>query len=306
MTGAGSSTLAFVKEDSLGTLPGTPTYYQPGRDVTVDELSIDNQLQRLREAGKVEAANSLAGRLDGTLSLSWAMDATLHQHVRDIVFNDGGTGFKSGEAATSRWYIGSKYFDGGTTDTVERELIGCIPLEYSISYEAGTNTIRENLTLGFGEETANTSITPPSITTPTDGDETAFHGLDLSIDGVATTREQSATLSFSNISRFQNGASRSPEAAVLANPETSLDLTAIYGGRQYQDLAYGGSGVSDPQDSLSNVSGQLTLSDAGATVATYSLPKLKPTNYDWSGVINGDEDLTDPVSWHVNGGVSIT
>jgi len=309
MTGAGSASMAFVKEASFRTLPGTPTYYLPGRNPTIDELSLDNVLTRLRTPSNAEAVDSLAGNLEGSFAATWNMSADTHADVRDIVFNDGGSGFVSGLAPSSRWYLGAEYVDdtGTATDTVERELEGCIPLEYTITYQQDTNSIRESVTFGYADEVTNTSFTPSSITGPTDGSCVPFHGLSVDVDGVTVEDEQSLTLTYNNISRFQRGSSRTANNAVLAQPEGTLDITAIYHGRKFQDLAYGGSGVSTTQDTpLENVSGTLTFSSEGATVATFELPKLKPDTYDWDDLINADTDLTDPTTFHINDGVSIS
>lgn len=306
MTGGGSSTVAFVKESSFQTEPGTPTYYLPGRNVTVDEANLQNTLQRLREPDTAEAVDSLSGNLEGAFSASWAMSADTHADVRDIVFNDAGGGFTSGLATTSSWYLGLDYIDGTSTSTVERNLTGCIPLEYSISYDQGTNTINESLTMGYADETKGTTITPSSISGPTDGSEVPFHGFTLDVDAATVNKLQSATLSFSNIARFQRGTSRTPVDAIAATPQVTLDASAIYNTDDYLELAYGASGSTSTQDNLTNVTGTVTLDSAGTTVATYSLPKLKPDNYDWSDLVNGDTDTTDPVTYHVNGGVSIS
>jgi hypothetical protein len=305
MTGAGSASLAFVKEDSFGTLPGDPTYYLPGRNPTIQDLSLDNVLSRLREPGNAEAVDSLAGNLEGAFGVSYAMSNDVHGDVRDIVFNDGGTGFTSGLATTSRWYTGVDYVDGTTVSTAERELSACIPLEYQIQYQQGQNTIRETLTMGYADESLNTAITPGSITGPTDGNDVPFHGAELTVDATVIDREQSITLSFSNISRYQRGSSRTATNAVLAAPETTLDVAAIYGGNDTLELAYGGTSATAPEDQLTNVSGDLTFDVGGTTVATYSFAKLKPDSYEWADLLDEETDLTDPVTYHVNGGISI-
>lgn len=300
MTGAGSATVAFVKESSFKTLPGTPTYYRPGRNLTVEEAELSNALTRLREDGNEEAVDSLAGTLEGAFSASWVMSNDTHDDVRDIVFNDSGTGFTSGAATSSAWYLGVDHLNG----TTERALSGVIPLEYSISYEQGA-PIRESATFGYADESTNTSITPSSITGPSDGNDVPFHGAQLDVDANTQTKLQSCTLTFSTISRFHRGPDRIAKDAVLAAPTTTLDATTIFGGNNKLELAYGGSGNTTTQDALSNVSGSLSFSVGGVTVATYTLSKLKPDTYTWQDLVNADADITEPVSYHVNGGISI-
>jgi len=58
MTGAGSATLAFGYEGSFfGSITdedgdGSADYYKFGRDPTEQDVSLDNQLQRLHEPGR--------------------------------------------------------------------------------------------------------------------------------------------------------------------------------------------------------------------------------------------------------------
>ena len=195
----------------------------------------------------------------------------------------------------------SDYLDG----TAERELLGCTPVEYSVSYEQGGMTTY-SLSMLYADETESASITPTDVTQVSDGSSVPFHGTTLTIDGVDVTKLQSATLSISNIARFQRGGETTPVDAVIAAPETTLDMSAIFSGPEKRlDLAYGGGGVSEPQDQLSSVSASLALTSKGGTsVATYSLPKLKPDSYSWADLIDAETDLTEPTTFHVNGGVT--
>lgn len=307
MTGAGSASLAFAKESSFGSLPADPTYYLPGRNPVVQNLSLQNQLARMRTPDNAEAVDSLAGNLEGAIAVSYAMSADTHEHVQDIVFNDGGTGFDgAGHATTSRWYLGVDYMDSvSTTATAERVLKSTIPLEYQLQYQQGTNTVQETLTMGYADEEKNTAITPGSITGPTDGNDVPFHGTSLTVDGATVEKLQSAQLSFSNLSRFHRDASRTAVDAVCGPVETSLDMAAIYSTNDYLEAAYGGDGATSPQDQLASVAGELEFDVDGTSVATYTLPKLKPDSYEWADLIAGDTDLTDPVTYHVNGGVTV-
>lgn len=311
MTGAGSATVAFAEEPSFLTAPSDPTYVRPGRNPQVGEANLQRQLQRMRVEDEPEAVDSLAGNLEGAFSITYSMSADTHGSIRDLVFNDGGAGFVHGHANSSRWYLGVEYLDSPTTTaTAERVLQGCIPLNYDISFNQGTNTIRESLSMGYADEERNTSITPGSITGPTDDSDVAFHGLDLQIDGVSVQKLQQATLSFSGpLYRFQRGTDPRPLDAILAAPSKSLQTTATFGdqGTDHLELAYGSSsGASSTQDRLDNVAATATFDVEGTTVASYSLPKVKPTQYGWSDLVNPDTDLTEPVQWHVNGQIQVS
>mgnify|MGYP000126753414 CR=1 FL=1 len=304
MSGSGSATVAFGKEGPFNDDPANITeYYLPGRNATVEEIELQRALERLSDPDVVEAIESIAGRIEGALSANWAVSADIHEHVRDIVFNDGGTGFTHGQAATSAWFIGLDHLSG----TVERVATGVTPTEYSLSYNDDQNTITASLTAIYADERKNASISPTDITGPTEGSTVPFHGFSLDVDGTAIKTLQSATLSITNIAQFITGPESTPIDAVIAQPETSLQFNGIVDGPDALDLAYGGGGqsVSEIQDSVGAVPGTATLSQAGGTVATYDLPRVEPDTYNWAELV-GSEPTTEDVQAHVNGGLTVS
>ena len=307
MTGAGSATLAFAHEQTLGgslvdsDSDGTPEYFKAGRNATLTELELSNALERMREGDQVEAVESKAQNLEGAVAVEATVSKDVHPEVEKLVFNDAGTGFKTGLASSATFFAGVDYIGG----TAERALAGCIPLEYSIDYEQGGD-VTYTLTMAYTDESPNTSITPSSITGPSDGNDVPFHGFALTVDGTTVAKLQSCSLSISNISRFHWGADRNPIDAVIAAPETTLDADAIFSGPSRLELAYGSAGATSTQDSLTSVSGSIGLSVGGSTVSTYNLPKLKPDTYSWNDLISAENDLTDATSFHVNGGVTVS
>lgn len=300
MTGAGAGSLAFAKESSFATLPSDPTYYQFGRDVQVTEATLDNQLERLRDAGAVEAAESIARNAEGGFTAEAAMSSDVFSDVLDLVF-DGSGSFSGPAAPSGRVFLGVEMLGG----PIERELIGCIPTEFTLQYQQSSNTIRHTLAMAYGEEEHNTSITPTSPTGPTDGSTVPFHGFELTVDGNVAVKEDTASLTISNIARFHRGSSRTPADAVLANPQTTLDLTATLDTQDNLQLAYGGSAASSIQDAVDGVSGSVVFSNDAGTVSTATLPTLTVTNYGWSNPIAPD-DAAESVSWNVDGGVSFS
>jgi len=308
MTGAGSGSLAFGKEQSfLGSLTtdgdSNPEYWQFGRNTAITELSMDTMLQRLDEEGAVESVESVKTGFEGAFAIESTISSDVHNDVEDLVFNDGGTQFKSGRPQTATIYTGVDYLDG----TTERALEGCTPVDYSINYTEG-GLLTYQLRFLYADETPSASITPTNVTEVSDGTSAVFHSLDLDIDGVDVSKLQDATLSISNISRFQRGGEGpTPVDVVIAAPETTLDATAIYGGRDRLDLAYGSAGASGPQDRLGSVPATWDITVDGTAVSTYNLAKIKPATYEWSDVINsGDTDTTDPTTFNVDGDPAVT
>lgn len=307
MTG-GAATVAFGKETSfMGALEdsdsdGNPEYYLPGRNLQIQTVELSNALRRMRTPDSAESVESIAGNLEGAFTAEWVLNADRVGDVHDIVFNDAGTGFTDGVAATSRWFTGIDYIGG----TAERELIGVTPTEFRVEYTEG-GMIRQSLTAVYGDEESNTSITPSNIQTAGDGQSVPSHGADLTVDTVSQTKLESATLSVSNIARFQRGASRTPLEAVIAAPEATLDVEAVFSEADQLELAYGGGGsaATTPQDSLAEASGTLSFDVDGATATTYNLSAMKADSYGWEDLVAADSDLSESVSLQVNG-VSIT
>ncbi|WP_049986827.1 hypothetical protein [Halobellus rufus] len=306
MSGSGSTPVAFGKEAEFnGALvnDADPDYYLSGRNTTIEEIELPRALERLSDPDVVEAIESIAGRIEGAFQANWAVAADVHEHVRDIVFNDGGTGFTHGQAATSKWFIGVDHLSG----TVERALGGVTPTDYSLSYNDDQNTITASLTAIYASESKSASITPANIIGPETDSTVPFHGFSLDVDGATVKTLQSATLSISNIAQFITGPESEALDAVIAEPTTDLQFNAIIDGPDHIELAYGGGGqsVDDIQDSVGAVPGTITLSQAGADVATYDLPRIEPDTYSWSDLVSSNP-TTEDINAHVNGGLTVS
>jgi len=306
MTGAGSSTAVIGTESGFKSGVDADGFYHFGRNPSVTTLDLQNQLQRLSEAGAIQSVESVKGNFEGAFTVEATVNGGTHSKIKEIVFNDGGTGFTTGLAQSGEVVVGSEYIDPGASTTGEklRSLRGVIPTDYELTYEQG-GMVTYTLTMLYATEEDATA--PSDVTTPTGGEDAAFHAVTLDIDGTTITDLQSATLSYSNLYRFQRGTPTEPIQAVLAKPEASLDVTAIFKGPDRQlDVAYGSQGATTPADRLSSVTGEFDITVNGTAVSTHTLPQLKPDTYSWSDLINdGDTDHTEDVSYHVNGQVSV-
>lgn len=302
MTGAGSSTLLFGFEGAF--LGSSPTqWYHFGRNPTVNELDLQNQLERLREAGLIQAAESRKTNFEGAISVSATVNAATFDRVREAVFNDNGTGFQTGRPNSMEILAGSKYLTETGVSSQYRALKGGVPTDFSVSYEQG-GMVTFDLSIIYGDENPDQSVPDAAnITSPGGGDDTAFHDFNLVVDSVSVPKLQSAELSFSNLYRFHFGADPTPVDASLAAPQATLSLNATYAADKRLNTAYG-QDVS-PTDQIDAVDGNITL-DAGAQdVATFTLPRIKPDTYSWNDLINADADLNEQIEHHVNGQVSI-
>lgn len=312
MSGAGSGTLLIGKESSFkGSVvdddsDSNPDYYHFGRNPSVQTLNLQNQLQRLSEAGAIQSVESVKGNLEGAFGVQATVNAATHDVIKEIVFNDSGQGFTTGLAQSAEVIAGSEYIDfgGSTTGEKLRALKGVIPTDYEINYEQG-GMVTYTMTCLYATEDDATQ--PTDVTKPTGGEDAAFHSVTLDIDGTTITDLQSATLSYSTLYRFQRGTPTEAIQATLAKPEATLDTTAIFKGPDRQlDVAYGSQGATTPADRLNSVTGSFDITVNGTTVSTHTLPQLKPDTYSWSDLINdGDTDHTEDVTYHVNGQVSV-
>lgn len=298
MTGGGAAQVAFAPEPSpFEDLPADPTYIRPGRNITVEEASLSNALERMRVPDEAESVESIAGRVEGAFSVSWAMSADRIGDVQPIIFNDSGTGFVPGQAATSKWFLGLDYLTG----TAERALVGVTPQEYTLEWNAEDNTVTESLTAVYQDEELNTSITPTSIQGAGTGETVPFHGASLDLNTVAQTKLQSFSLTISDIARFQWGADRNALDAVINAPKASVDLEAIFTETDQLKSALGGSSATTTQDSIDEVSAVIGLSEGGSTATEYTISAGKPDQYDWNALVEADPDTTESVQLQGNG-----
>lgn len=307
MTGAGAGELLIAREQSLGgslvdgDTDGNADLYAPGRNESLDELNLQRQLQRMREADAVESVESIAQNLEGAVAISATISSDVHDEIEKIVFNAGpGSSFTSGRANSAAIFTSIDYLSG----TATRKLIGCIPLSYEVSYTQGEN-VTYTLTMGYQDEERDVTIPTGDITRVSDDTSAPFHEFDLTVDAGSVAKLQSATLTIDNIARFQRGTSHTPVDAVIANPQTTLDAEVIINTTSKLELAYGADSATATQAAMNSVSGSVAVAANGTTVSTYSLPQLKPDQYGWNQIIDV-EDATETYTMHVNGGVTVS
>jgi len=302
MTGAGSATAAFALEESYGgplvdeDSDGTPEWYQPGVNVTVGDLSVENALERIRYPNDPTPAGSREGDFEGAANVSFTLtDDNWH----DLVFADGGTALPNSPmlAPSSTWYFAVEMPDGTVE---ERTPTGAIVTEAAINYQQG-GEITVDLTMVYGDEPDD--VTTPAdadIQQPTDDQVFTWHGTTLDVNGVGQSIMQSATLSLSGLARFRRGQSRHPFDAVVGAVEPSLSSDATFTESDQQQLAYGGSSATSPQETIDKTTGTLTFENGNGTTIGYNLSGLQPTSYSWSDLVAPDSDLSEPIDYHVS------
>lgn len=304
MTGAGSGQLLLAHEQTFkGSLvdsdnSGSPDWYQVGRDPTLpDGPTISRNLQRLNSGQSVESEESVAQNVNGSVTIDAVVSEDVHKEIEQFVFNDNGVQFQTGRPNTARIFVSSDYL-GGNQDRV---LFGCIPQDYSVSYEQG-GLVSYSLQVGYAEERTDQSLPLTDITPVTDGSSAIFHGFDLQYDGISVAKLQSAELSISNIADWHYDGEPIPDDAVIRKPETSLDFTAIVTSQtpDRTEVQYGAANADTIQDTMASVAAEFAIGVAGSNLSTYQLSAVKPDSTSWANTIASD-DTTESVSCHVNG-----
>lgn len=293
MTSAGSARVAYAVEDSYGSLPADPTWIQPGIDITVSDLTVDQALERSRQPGDPTPAGSREGNWEGALALSWTLtDAGFH----DLVFADAGTDLPSGvaRAPSATWYLEMELPDGSREP---RMAAGAVVQDASINYQQGDD-VTVDLTILYGDEPDSVSPVSVDIQQPSEADAYSWHGASFSVDGLSQPLMQSATLSLSGLARFRRGQDRHPYDAVVDAIQPSFSTDAVFTERDQLALAVDDVD-SGSYEQVDAVPGEFALENGAGDTITYTLSELQPTSYEWSDLVAPDADLSEPIEYHV-------
>jgi hypothetical protein len=306
MTGAGTGTLvAAGEQDFMGSLvdddtDGTPDLFHLGRNPTISELSLSNELEEMREGDEAWSVESVKQNFEGAIAVEAAVSEDVHTDIEEQLVLNATDTVVPGVSTSGRIFAGVNYPSGQATE----EYLGCIPLSYDVSYEQGGN-VTYSLSMAYADQKPDPSTDLTTATEVTDGSTVGFHDFDLSIDGTTVADMQSATLSLSELSRFQRGGSPTPNRGVTAAPSASLDVEAIFTSPSRLDLARGSS-TSAPPDRLDSVPGTITINaPSGGALRTFELDNLKPDTHNWNEIL-GTEDTTDSTTFNVTGRPAVT
>jgi hypothetical protein len=305
MTGAGTATVAYLHEpvDNYMGSPSDTDYKVPGKDPSIEDITISNALRRMRIDDNTAVADAIATNFEGSFSLSFAHTNPWYlNHVFGEPPVDGGEAaapysytwtFTDGRVQSSRWYMGLDYLSG----TAERVLEGTVFGQMQVECHIG-EPIRVSLTGFYGDESKNTSITPGSCVGT--GTPLIFHGGSIEVpDSNALTKMDSATLDISTGARAQRGWDRHPLDAVIGAPEVSLDVTKTVTETDQLELAYGG--TSGPQTQVNGAgSGTLSFASPGDTSLEFQLDTVTPDEYGWDDLVAGETDTAESWSAYVN------
>lgn len=294
MTGAGSAEVAYRVESNYLSA-GAGSWIQPGVDVQVTDLTIDNQPNRNRQPDNNTPERSRVGNFSGTIGVTWALTDT---NWHDLVPTSGGSLSGVGPAAPSaEWYFSTGALDSANAQFSQDLTAAGAALQNAEVQHQENEDVTVSATIPFGGVSGNT---PTSITQPSASDVFTHHGASLSIGGTAQSGLTSATLSLANLSRFRQEASRTPLDAVVGATSPELSTDANFTEADQLEAAIGGNSVTSIADQIDgHASGSLDFTNGAGTTISYSLTRLQPANYQWTDLINADGDLSEPVTYHV-------
>lgn len=295
MTGAGSATGAYAVEDEYGELPSDPTWIQPGLNMTVSDLTVDQALSRIRGPTDPTPKGSRLGDFEGALGISWDLtDANYHE----LVFADDATALPNSpmRAPSSAWYLAVELPDGSVEP---RTPTGTIVPEATVNYEQG-EAISAELTMLYGYEPDDVDEPDDSdIERPSESDVYSWHGASFDVDGLNQPLMSSASLSLAGLARFRRGQERHPYDAVVDAIEPEFQTDAVFTERDQLALAVDDVDDSDIEE-MDAVDGEFALENGQGDTITYTLSDLQPTSYGWADLIAPDADLTESIQYHVS------
>lgn len=300
MTSAGSARVAYEKEDSFGTLPGTPTWVQPFENINIPSWSFDNAMNRNRQPDDPRPDAAREGPLRGSLTVSGALTDT---NFHDLVFPESSnTSLATGawNAPTATWYL-EQGLPGGTDQEVF--LARAFVESVTWNYQQGED-VTVDLNIRFGdlpEVGGSHGSAPGSISQPSKADIVRWHGTSFQVNAAEVNKLESLSLTIGNMARFTGGQQRKPTGATGGAYEPVLTANAIIEDNDQYQLALGGSSETSPQDDIDTSSGTLAFDkEDGTTVVTYNLSDLTPNSYGWDSLADPDVDTTEALEFFVD------
>lgn len=303
----GTRTIAYLHEPDgnyLGS-PSDTTYKIPGKNPSVEDLSIENALQRMRYPDDPQTLDSIAQQFEGAIGLSWTQTEPWYlNHVYGDPPTAGGETsapytytwtFTPNLIQSSRWFMGLNHASG----TVERSIKGAVFPQLQFQISVGEE-VRVTATGFYGDEQYNTSVTPGSLHGKS-APPMVFHGGSLEIPNSTTiVKPQEATLEINTGGRAQRAWQRKPIDAVIGNVETSLNLSKIITGGSQLTLAYGNSTAPSTSGVDGAATGTLRFESDGTPALEHQLTRVTPNSYNWQDLANRDADVLEDIQYNVD------
>jgi len=296
MTTAGTAAVALSPEASFnGSLSDDTDWFQPGVDISVTGPSIERNQEAKRQPDETTPAAHRPGQLNGSATIGFAMAGDT-QRWEKAVFHGGGSNNDlpqtGGKAPSYHVFFGSQFLDGSDTSITAT---GAVVTDAELSFEDGGDAT-VSLTIEFAE-------TDDSATTPSTGDITQpsasavypYHSLSLDVGTVTQTNLNSASLSVNSLHRLRYGLDQVAQAAVVDAIEPEASTDAVYTEEDQLTLATTGTGGGSLVDTADLT---FELTNTNGTVQTYTVTGARPDSYEWSSLVDPEDDLAESVTFN--------
>lgn len=297
MPQAGNARVAYRVEDGFLDPDTEADWKQPGVNISVNDLSIDNELERVRQPDDATPIGSREGNVLLQASVEFVL--TDDNWAVDLLPLDGGTLSGSGRVVpTAEWVFEVEYLDADTTiDDETVTLAGAAVQEATVSYSDG-EFVSVELTLIGGGLSGN-APSAGGIIQPDDDDVFTQHSVDISVGGRDAEVIQSATLSLNNLAERSEQQERTPRAMVTGAIEAEWETEAVFAEPDQLELATGDTTASIGDMIDGESSAEYHFENGLSDTVEFDLTDVQPANYEWSGLVDPEDELTEPITWHV-------
>jgi hypothetical protein len=284
--------VAFRTEASFGSA-GTGDWIQPGTDVSVSSVEIDNQLERSRQPDQSTPAGSRPGNVQATADIEF----TLTDFRWTDLIPGSGSLDQTGPSPTAEWYFNSDILDSSLAAGQEGVTLAAAAVQsFDVEVEQD-GPVSVSLTVNASQLSAND---PSAVVQPAVGDEFLGHGAELDVAGVVQVGLQSATISADALAeRAEEAGGRGARVYYIGAVEPTLDTTADNTEVDQLELAAGGSSTSLADTLSGPVSATLTVANRSAVTETVEIQGLQPSTFSFDSVADPESLLQESVSYQV-------
>jgi len=295
MTTAGTAKVALSPEASFnGSLSDDTDWFQPGVDISVTGPSIERNQEAKRQPDETTPAAHRPGQFNGSATIEFAMAGDA-QRWEDAVFHGSSNNIpqSGGRAPSFHAFFGSSFLDGTDTSIVAT---GAIVTDVEVSFEDGGDAT-VSLTLEFAEVDDSATVpTSSDITQPSASAVYPYHSLSLDVGSLTQTNLNSASFSINSLHRLRYGLDQIAQAGVVDAIEPEATTDATYTEEDQLSLATTGTGGGSLVDTADLT---FELTNTNGTVQTYNVTGARPDSFEWSSLVDPEDDLAESVTYDV-------
>lgn len=291
---SGSVRIAYEVEDSFRTLPGTPVWTQPGENLEVGSLQLNNQLTRARQPDDPRPDGSREGNIEGTFDLSFSLTDT---GFHDLVFpasDPVGLATEGQLAPTATWFVEKTT----PSETQQAFLEGTRVNNLSMTYTQNEE-FQVTLNMAYADVLDASDVdapsAPSSINQPSKSEIVNFNGVDLDVDGLNIDELQSMSIDIGGMSRWRRGQQRTPTQAEIGAYEPSLSFEALLDDSDQRELAYGSSGATTTEEQIDETAATVTLDNPAGNLVTYNITRAQVNTYELANLLGTDSSTAEAV-----------